>query len=451
MFIILMAFGIIYFKSIDMAWMIILGEFFLGGAGHFLEFFGLSLRSMLVFTFVALWVLHHASVKALRHMLHIRHRLFYLFIPFGIAITASVVLGIVHNHAFLNVIRDAIPFSFFILLLPFYYYVQKSTTQEYLIRLLLVFILGSALFSLFVFIVYSGGLGILQDTFYHWFRDVAMGKITNMGTGFFRIVTPEHLLIVPATLLISSLLIRDELHHKLWRIFLFLSLMILVLDFSRTYFLALAVGMICLKYKHSWKRWSIITATAMLLTLLIFTNISLLASGGKTLGLELFGVRFGSVLEPELEPSTYTRTALLPPIFDQIQEHPILGSGLGATISFYDPVRLQNIKTPQFDWGYLELYTELGLFGFVSFLAIIMMIIFELVIKIESLSDYHDFYVGILGGAIALLVMTLTSPALFHVLGIFYLVMTLTLAIKPVGIFDKILTYLYRTFHRIKD
>jgi O-antigen ligase len=175
-----------------------------------------------------------------------------------------------------------------------------------------------------------------------------------------------------------------------------------------------------------------------------------LASGGKSTGLELVGVRFGSILAPTAEISTYTRTALLDPIFMLIQQHPIVGSGLGATLTFYDPVRLQNIETGQFDWGYLELLAELGIFGLLSLLAIVGMILYELIIKIESLSDYHDFYVGVLSGVIALLVMTATSPVLFHVLGVFYLAITLTLAIKPISVFDRILTYIYRTFHQIK-
>lgn len=450
MFVILMLFGITYFKSIQGAWMIVLGEFFLGGAGHFLELFGLSLRSMLVFTFMVLWLIQHIGIRPLHSKLRIPHAIFYFFIPFVAIITFGIIIGMKNGHDFLSIIRDAVPFSFFALMLPFYHYVGEKKTQEYLIRLLLVFLIGSALFSLVTFFMYAGGLGALQDTYYHWFRDVAMGKITDTGTGFFRIVLPEHLLAVPATLLISSLLMRDEKHHKLWRFFLILSLLILVLNLSRTYFLALGIGLVVLKYKHATKRWLAVSGTVVLFSFLLLTSTSLLASGGASAGLELVGVRFGSILAPTTETSTYTRTALLDPIFLLIREHPIVGSGLGATITFFDPIRLHNINTGQFDWGYLELLAEIGILGLLSFLAIVGVILYELVIKIESLSDYHDFYVGMLGGVIALLAMTATAPALFHALGIFYLVIALTVAIKPISIFDKILTYLYRTFHRLR-
>jgi len=449
-FAILLIFAALYFQNEDWAWMVLLGELFLGGAGHFLEIFGLSLRTLLVFTFAFLWTAHHIGVRGMTYGLRIKHNIFYAIIPLAVFITIGVALGIARGHGLQAVISDAVPFAYLGLLLPLYYHFHERNLQEFLTRLLLVLIIGSALFSLITFLIYSTGIGELQDFYYHWYRDVAMGKITDMGFGFFRIVVPEHLIMVPATLLIASLLMRDEMHHKLWRVFLGLSLFVLALNLSRTYMLALLVGFLVLKFRHSLKRWLTVSATAAIIFISLFVGTSLVASVGQTTGLELLGLRATSIVRPTQERSAVTRTHLLTPIFAHIRSNPILGTGLGESISFTDPYDYKPVTTRQFDWGYLELVAELGILGALSYLLLLFLATTELTAKIRQLNDYHDFYVGILAGLVSLMVMTVTSPALFHVLGILLLVFVLTITMKPITIYDSVILHLYRVFHKLK-
>jgi len=449
MFCILLGFAMLYFHNIDYAWGMLLGEFFLGGAGHFLELSGLSLRSMLTITFIGLWLVHHLIIKSHRHRLYIKHKIFYLFIPFVIFITIGIFLGLHHEHGLVSVLRDAVPYSFFFLILPLAHHLKSRHSQEYFTRLVLVFLLGSALFSIITFFLYSSGIGVLQDTFYHWYRDVAMGKITDMGLGFFRVVTPEHLLVVPSILLIASLLMRDEKHHKWWRALLILGIVILVLNLSRTYLLALGAGMLVLKFKHTWLRWLTVSATVGALTMGIFFGTSLLVSGGQTLGLPMLSDRFGSIANPQSEVSSYTRMQLLPPILSMIGQRPILGHGLGASLTFFDQTKFSHVQTTQFDWGYLELFAELGLLGSLSYMIILFLGIYELGAKIRASHDYQDFYVGLLAGLVALMVMHATAPVLSHVLGVFLLVLIFGVSMKShQDMFDHIVDHLYRVFHK---
>ncbi len=449
-FLLIMLFGIVYFKETHYGWYIVLGELFLGGSGHFLEFFGLSIRTILIVTFLFLWIGHHITSRHYSFRLHIKHKIFYAFFPLAFFITIAVGVGLWNQHGLVQVIQDAIPFSYFILLLPFYHYFYKENTQEHLVRLLFVFLLGSAIFALFTYILFTTGAAEVNGSLYYtWFRDVAMGKITDMGNGFFRIVTPEHLLLVPGVLMISSLIMRNEKHNRMWYIFLTLALLVLVLDFSRTYMLALAVGFLILKYKHKAKNWFKVFTMSTVIFLGLFFSLNILSSGFTSTGLELLGVRIASIGNPAIETSAYTRMALLQPIGDLISKNPLLGNGLGASVSFITPNTYEYLTTTEFDWGYLELLAELGMLGFLSFLAILILALYELIIKVESLSDYHDFYVGLLAGLGSLLVMTVTSPALFHVFGIFYLTIVLVLAMKHIDIFERTLTVLYRVFNRL--
>lgn len=429
-FVILMFFGAIYYKNQDWACYILLGELFLGGAGHFFEFLGLSIRTILFITFITLWFIQTIS-NSKREMFDFPKKIYYLLIIFGIFLIFSAITGIYNNHGIKPVIQDILPYGFLALIFPFYHLFEKKQNQEYLARLLIVFLFGSAIFSLFTFVLFSSGAEYLQSPYYKWFRDVAMGKITDMGNGFFRIVTPEHLLSTPLILLLSSLLMRNEKRHKMWWVALIVALSILILDFSRIYLLALGVGLLILKYKHNWKNWLFVSFSVCFIIIALFGGINTIASRGQTFGLDLFLGRVKSLSQPKTEISSLTRMTLLAPIINMIKKHPIMGSGIGSKLIFIDPISNELIKTSHFDWGYLELWAELGALGAMAFLSIIFYAIISLIKKIKLILDFHDFYIGLLAGLISLLTMNTTAPILFHPLGIFYLVFVIAITSKP--------------------
>lgn len=449
-FVLLMVFGVLYFKNPDWAWLMLLTEMFLGGSGHLLTFFSLSLRSVLFIAFIFLWLVHILTDKNHHKRLHIPHTLFYMLLAFGVYMLFSVSLGMFHDHALQNIVHDLVPFLFFFLVLPMYHLFHEEKTREYLMQLLVVFVIGSALFSLYTFILFAGGFEAIHGEYYSWFRDLAMGKVTDMFTGFYRIVTPEHLLLIPTTLILGSLLMRKERHHHLWRVLLGLSLLTLTLNLSRTYFLALFVGFIVLLYKHQFTKWFTVSVSSALLVFVLFTGIHYGASQGQSPGWDLFGLRFASIAEPQLEESAHTRSALLGPIASMFSASPIFGTGLGAMITFEHPVTRTMITTPHFDWGYFELATELGILGLLLYLAIIGYISVLLIKKIRDATDYHDVYVGLLASLVGYLVMTVTTPALFHVYGVFFVVILLAVVLRPNSMLDGVVRVLYRTFHRHK-
>lgn len=447
-FVILMVFGLLFYKNPSWAWYVLIGELFLGGTGNMFEFLGLSIRTVLILTFMSLWCVRAVNLKKFNN-LKLPHNLFYILIFLAIGVLFAGVNGLQNGHSVINIMQDIIPYSFLLLTLPMYHLFEKSEEREYFVRLIVVFLIGSAIFSLITFILFSNGTELIQGPYYKWFRDTLAGKITFMGNGFFRVVTPEHLLVLPATLLISSLIMKNEKHHKLWYGLLTACLLILTLNLSRTYLLSLAVGFIFLKFTHSFLKWLLVIFGTATLTVAMFIGVNFLSSHGQSLGFELISNRFSSLSRPALEASTHTRSALLNPIFSLISAKPFFGSGLGSTIEFLNPVTNDLIRTNQFDWGYLEMWVELGAIGTVLFFSLILIIISLLVQKIISLTDYQDFYVGVLAGVISLLVSNITAPALFHTLGIFFLTMALVITIKPITVMDKTLILLYRVFHKV--
>ena len=290
---------------------------------------------------------------------------------FAIIVLFAAGNGLAHEHLTKYIIADIMPFVFFLLLFPSTYLFEDIKAQEFLTRLLSVFVIGTAIFSLFTFTMFSTGISELQDPFYKWYRDVDAGKITDIGSNFYRVVEPGHLLVVPLILLITSLLMRDEKHNKMWRILRWFLILILVLNLSRGYFLALIVGLLVLKYKHHWHKWLRESLAVILLVGIIFSGICLIASQGKTMGWEQFGIRLTSLVKPRIEVSSATRMITLPVIWGVIAKQPILGVGLGNSITFYNPITYQTQTAPHSDWGYLDMWAELGLLGALAFVGLI--------------------------------------------------------------------------------
>ncbi len=403
------------------AFIILCAELLLGASGQLFEIGTLSLRTLFVITFVAIWfvrVLIHkqyTSVTANR-------RLFFLISAILLFVFVSSLLGIVHGHSVIAVVQDALPFLYLVLVFPALSFLSKlkPTDHELLMRLLVVFIAGSALWSLLLFLIFSNGWAAIHQPFYNWIRDVGLGKVTDLNTGFFRIVFPEHLLLTTLLLVITSARIHLDRYRGFLLAMLLLISIPLLLNFSRAYLLGTAVGILILGYKAPIRRWIKESAIVGLLLVSVFAGLNLIGSHGKSIGLEALGLRFGGVVRPQTEESAATRSLLLKPIFQLIQKNPILGDGLGAGITFWNPYLGLYTTTRHFDWGYLELWTELGMVGGGVFLWYTGWLALQLK---KNLPQYGTFlFAGLLSALTALFVIHLFTPALFHIFGVLQLV-----------------------------
>lgn len=437
---VLLIFIITYFQNPGTAWAFVITEILFDGGGPSFELGGISLRTCLLLTYIVLLSGHTLLSQEVREKLLLPKRLLIVLGLVATVVAYAALTGDILGNNERSIIQDALPFFFLFLLIPTHHYLQQKKYQLYLARLIAVFIVGSTLFALFTFILFSSGQAHIQGEFYKWFRDVAGGKITDLHTGFFRVVLPEHLLIPPLTLLLASLVMAKEKNKKLFAFLLACCLFILALNLSRAYCLGLFVGLFALLYKQKFTRWLFTSFLIGLASVTLFCGVYLAASRGASLGLEVFGLRLQSFVSPQLEESTYTRTALLQPIWQKIQTRPTLGSGLGSTVTFINPVTHQSITTSQFDWGYLELWTELGLIGTLIYLSFIFYILLLVLQYIKKQTLHTHLSVGLFAGIISLLIINLTAPALFHIFGIFFLTCTLALIVHTSGWWEKIKT-----------
>ncbi len=406
----------------DRGWLIIAGEMILGGAGSFLEIKGISLRTLLLVFSMAIFVYQqYPSLYPSPKRGWARGGVLYLIAFILVIAGISAIRGYYLGHNIKLILADTIPYLFFLYYIPLKQLLLSEKFRQTSLAMLIAAIVGNFIFIYFTLTGFSSGIFVLQDSYYHWFRDVAAGKITDYGTGFFRILTNEQLLIVPLFLwLFSNVIARRPQNAADAAIpknngiasasnlaMTGALLAILTINITRIYLVALAVGILFLFSLKNWKRWLAYSAGALIFFVMAFTLTHLAATKGKSLGWEYLGLRLQSIAMPQIEDSSLSRTMLLPKILEKIKLHPLLGNGLGDTVTVFSPVFDTNITTPHFDWGYLEIAAEMGLLGLIAWLALMAYGLWLMAKQKAALAVI-----------VALLVINITSPALFHVLGI---------------------------------
>ncbi len=422
------SFAYLCLKKLPLAWVVLIGEILLDGSGHFFELFGFLLRTWFLGIFALTWLTQQfIHVRSESYVLDREHMIpkhtYFEVLVVGVSLIFAFVNGFFHQHTLIYIVQDMLLFLFLLLLFPALDMKHNiSAPVQYIVK---AYLIGSSLFTLFTFFFYTTSIFSLQDNYYHWFRNVVAGKITDLGNNFFRVVLPEHLYIVPVILIIASFLMRDPKNKKLW-FFVLCAGLVFALNFTRIYFVGLVVGFLVLVFKENFKRWFSISALVFLSIFLLFMSVHFVASRGQSFGFELLGLRILGVAAPSADVSGAIRLAILPDAIRQIKENPLLGSGLGATVTYIHPVTKEVETRTQFDWGYLELLTELGILGTLMFLAFLFLILYRLARVTYASSDAtvpkNPLLRGLLAGGTALFVINITSPALFHGFGILYFV-----------------------------
>lgn len=436
----------------DRGWLIVAAELVLGGAGSFLEIKGISLRTCLLVVSMLIFAVQKIKGKEYKIIITQNKTIIYLLLFIFFSVGISALRGYYLGNEPKLILADAIPYLFFLYYFPLKQLLLSEKFRQTSFAMLIAAIIGNFIFTYFTLAGFSSGIFVLQDSYYHWFRDVASGKITDYGTGFFRILLNEQLLLVPLLIFFIKNVITNKTAPFIppligegedggdsrvrssslpllgggqgWGYFAGLIAMallaILTINITRIYLVALAVGILFLFSRQNWKRWLVYSAGAFIFFIMAFTLTHLAATKGKSLGWEYLGLRLQSIALPQTEDSSLSRLLLLPKILEKIKARPLLGNGLGDTITVFSPIFKQNITTPHFDWGYLEIIAEMGIIGLLAWLSLIIYILFS--IKKNKAA---------LAALVGLLVINITSPALFHVLGIIFLAYLLCAYDKP--------------------
>jgi O-antigen ligase len=408
--IIILAVAYFLIRKDERGWYIVAAEIILGGSGNLSDIKGISLRTLLLLTSMLIYFIIILAGKRLREFIRTNKKFVYAASALMIWVLFAGINGYVSGHDFRTIITETIPYLFLFYYFPLKDLLQKEEFKRTMLTMLCAAVFGNLIFILFTFAGYSSGILKMFDSYYHWFRDVANGKITEYPFHYYRLVLNEQLLAVPLLIFFVYKLIKKFS----WFILVVITalLVILSINITRVYILALPLGLIFLFTRQNWKRWLAYSLACLLIFIVSFTAVHLSASRGQSLGWEFFGLRLQSIAAPAIEDSSLSRLLLLPKITEKIQRHPLFGGGLGDEVTVYSPIFQANITTKNFDWGYLEMADELGILGTILYVFIVYILIQDL---------FKRKKIGLLAPLAALMVINITSPALFHVMGIIWI------------------------------
>lgn len=279
---------------------------------------------------------------------------------------------------------------------------------------------------------------------YKWIRDTGVGEITWAGGGFWRIFFQSHIYQLAALPVLGMILGYESARHGvrmlsqrhvrgIW-LLVAMAATCVCISFSRSFWIgALAsAGTLFVAYLalirpvgaavRAAALWigAVIAGVAMLFAIAYFP----LPKPEGAFGLDLLRDRFSMISG---EAAVSSRWNLLRPLLERVGEHPVLGSGFGAEVTFQteDP-RIKNAENPDgwhttytFEWGYLDTLTEGGAILLISLVLFWVAIAGGLWMTMRAAGPGGAaLAAGILGSVVALAAVHTFTPYLNHPLGI---------------------------------
>ncbi len=419
---------ILSLRKIEYGFLLLLFEFLAGHEGHCFSFNGVSLRLSLFAIIMFVWFLKKVYppkffFKKLKNLISLeRSPLSFAILAFLFVVILSFVRGWFNNSNFLA-LKDFINYSYFFLIFPLSEIIGKRFFQEKSKQICQAGIIGISLLTIIVLALFATGIVGVHGQFYWWWRQTVFGKATSAGNNFFRIVSSAHLLILPLFLILLSLIAHRSTRKKSVIFLAILASLTLLINFSRAYFLGLFFGLIFLAQGLKFKKWIVFFFLVIFFLVAEFGILNFLINQNPNM--IYLQERMKSMTSPDSELSASTRLNILSPLLQKIREKPIFGHGLGSTISYLNPLSQKQDITFHIDWGYLEIWLELGLLGLILYLFILAIIFYQggqLFKKAHGNVNQQRLLIGLGSGLLSLAVATITGPYLFHALGIFYLI-----------------------------
>ena len=420
----------------DYGVLLLLIELFIGSKGYLFYFEAqgvqVSLRIILWLIVMTVWAVSFAShwlkTKEFPWPSVKKFPFFWIFGALGFLVIFGLLNGVLRNHDFSNLFFDFNGWLYFALLFPFYdVFIVSQNRKDSWKRLEQIFVLAVLWLSiktLLLLYFFTHNIPSILPDLYRWVRLSGVGEITSAPGGFFRIFFQSHIfLLLASPFLVWKL--RTKQSWLLWSL-LILSGAGIIISMSRSFWLALLV-LLFLMWLIIWQREGIKLALVNAVKYVVILVLSLFlvlavakfpyppVSGG--FNLSLFADRTNLT---QSESAISSRWALLDSLKAELYQNPILGSGFGALVTYKssDPrvaeTTADNMYTTYaFEWGWLDLWLKLGIFGLLAYLYLLFAIIKK--------SWRNNIALAL--SIIALVVVNIFTPYANHPLGITWIML----------------------------
>lgn len=428
--------------SLEAGVLIAVVELVIGSKGHLFsaEIFGVSFSLRLAIWlalmlasfiyiyrcgFLASWKLYG---KKYRYWLSLILILFFVIFGF--------LQGLYQGYSLTTIFSDGNAWLYLGLIVPILLVYQDAELVKRK-RLLRVFYLAVAWLSfktLALLFIFSHNLQIMPDI-YLWVRRSGIGEITAMGGGWQRVFIQSQIYAPIAFLMLLWPAVQGDHSSRRQQILNILALSgltaVIIISMSRSFWLALALAGVLaaliswrLSYKLYFKALAYFVAALVGAACLIFIAVKFPYPNPQAgLSAEALAARLDFSGN---EAALASRWSLLPNLWTEIKQAPLLGQGFGATVSYYsqDPrVLAQNpsgwYTTYAFEWAYLDTWLKVGILGLLAFLIWLFLLLFGL--WRQAIIETEPVFMALGASLLFLMIVNVFTPYLNHPLGLSFL------------------------------
>lgn len=371
--------------------------------------------------------------------------------PIGFIIAILVLglfVGLIFNNNANYLVLEAKRWLYILIWLPL---LQSFSTKEQFKKLGLTLLAAITVLCLQAFVliyIFSHIFIPLVYDVYGWMRLDLLGEITRLPNGFSRVFMQSQIFLLPAFLVFFVVCIQQIITKK-WpvdRLVVFsligsvLTWSVIIASLSRSFWLGLAGGLgvviiisfFLLKphFKKVMTVLGLFISVSLLSAVWLFTVIRFpLPTSTAQLDPSLLTERANA-----LEAGAASRWALLPVMWQEISQAPLLGYGFGKTLTYYtsDP-RITSTTvdgeytTYAFEWGWLDIWLKLGLVGVIMYIWLLVVIFKDGLRLFKSRPLLGS---AIVFSVVALAIVHFFTPYLNHPLGFGYLGLVMLAARK---------------------
>jgi hypothetical protein len=422
---------------------ILIAELIIGSKGYLFYFENsgviISIRIAIWLIIMAVW-LGKLLAKAVKEKqlpkfeINKKDNYFYYFIILFLFIAWGAVNGFLKHNNFSDLFFDLNGWFYFALIFPLSEVLKEKNNIYKLGEVFLASVLWLSFKTFFVLFFFSHNLFNSTLELYKWIRNTGVGEITQIQGGFYRVFFQSHIFVLIG-LFIFLILMAESIKNKnkknLYFQFSIFSafLSVILLSFSRSFWVGSAVGFIVCFFiiAKNFGRINILKTFFLALLGLIISSALITAIVKFPYPRPLGGFDTASLFSDRIsetdEAAVSSRWLLLPPLQKAIENNFILGQGFGATVTYEskDPRVLETSADGQyttyaFEWGWLDIWLKLGIFGLISYIILMGKIIYDGLKAKGSLSS------GLAIGLLVLVAVSFFSPYTNHPLGIGYLI-----------------------------
>lgn len=362
-------------RSLTLGTSMILWELVIGSFGHELSFHlgehTLPIRLGMFVIAAIVMLIALVKKKQWSSLLRLPVTVRWPFAVFILCIIYGILLGIMH-HGWSATLADANAYAYFLLAPLFLLSLHTDDDRKYLWSIVAGGVIATSLLTIFLALYFTDGhTANISSDVYRWIRDFGFGELTPYNTGFVRVFLQSQ--FWGALLFVMLLISQTQKKISAADGLLVLCFLLLILSQSRTIWSAITAAcvaaLICLVLQKKWNDVFGIVVKSLVgfFSIRFFTDLFLHAGTINRVATFTSGAAVDS------------RFALLTAMKDAILKHPFFGSGFGTALTYitHDPRLLSyfpngNYTTTAFEWGWLDAWLKMGLFGMIALAACVV-------------------------------------------------------------------------------